>query len=76
MFQAVEKDENYKAIIDAIQRDIDFDDLAKDHPGKEYGKKAWDQLGILDDQPNTLVVYDSNKVVVPKQERRNIIKTL
>ena len=53
------KDENYQAIIGAIKMDTTYEELDRDHPGKDFGKLAWDKLAILDDQPNTLIIYDS-----------------
>ena len=50
--------------------------MDKEHPGKEFGKLDWDKLAIMDELPNTLLIYDSNKVVIPKEERRRMMKIL
>ena len=76
LFTAAESDQDYQSIINAIKRDMVYKNLTKDHPGKHFGKLAWDQLAILDEEPNTLVIFVSNKVVIPKSERSAIMKTL
>ena len=73
MFAAATKDMEYQEIINAIKMDIKFEDLHKDHPGKMF-QKVWDNLAILDEKENTLLIYDSNKVVVPKAMRHSILK--
>ena len=70
------KDKDYEAIIDSIKVDTKYEELGKldnDHPSKDFGKLDCDKL---DDLPNTLIIYDSNKVVVPREERHRIMKLL
>ena len=76
IFAAADKDKEYQAMIEAVKMDVSYKDLDKEHPGKELGKLDWDQLAIMDELPNTLLIYDSNKVVIPKEERRKMMKIL
>ena len=56
--------------------DVSYKDLDKEYPGKELGKHDWDKLAIMDELPNTLLIHDMNKVVIPKEERRRMMKIL
>ena len=69
LLKAAQEGKEYQSIIEAIKIRKEFKALPKDHPGREY-HIVWDHLAIIDDKPNPLLVYDSNKVVVPKKDPR------
>ena len=47
--------------------------LAKNHPVRIY-RKVWDNITTVDDKPNTIMVVDNLKLIVPEECRENIFK--
>ena len=48
----------------------------EDHPGQEFSKDEWARLSILEDQDDTLLIFDSNRILIPRSERRRILEEL
>ena len=71
MLEAVSQDEEYKSVIQAIREDMRYKPLKEKenngHPGREYS---------ADDEPDTLLVYNSNRLVVPRPNRKRVLQLL
>ena len=76
IFEAAEKDKEYQGMIEAVKMDVSYKELDVGHPGREVGKLDWDKLAIMDDLPNTLMIYNSNKVFIPKGKRNKMLELL
>jgi len=76
IFKAAGEDMDYQHMIEAVKMDIAYDDLEEGHPGRELIMKDWHSLAIMDDLPDTLLIYHSNKVFIPKEERKNMLDIL
>ena len=63
-------------MIEAVKMDIAHKDLGVGHPGRDLSMKDWDSLAIMDDLPDTLLIYHSNKVFVPKEQRKKMVDLL
>jgi hypothetical protein len=64
--------------VEALQSDVALADLGPAHPAKEY-KNIWDQLGLLDEEENTLMVIQGdqgNRIVVPQGQQKRLLKLL
>ena len=80
MFQAAKEDEDYKKVVLAIKEDMSHGEIKKKknegHPGREYSRRDWSRLALLDDSEDTLLVYDCNRLVVPRSDRRRVLELL
>ena len=65
-------DKAYQSIIKALLDDVNVNDLPTNHAAKTY-RSIWDDLSVLDD---TLIVFDSSRIVVPKEARPDILEKL
>ena len=78
-FQAADTDDDYLAVVSALEDGLTLRDLPHDHPGREY-KHVWSQLSLVGtgSSPNEmkLIVYDGSRIVVPKACRKDIIQKL
>ena len=66
------KDEEYQALLQAVQQRTSIRDMPETHPARQF-KSVWDDLSIYE---NCLVLYDADRLVVPKLSRKPILKTL
>ena len=76
MFKAVESNELYKQVVKKGRSSAMRDNvirLAKNHPVRIY-RKVWDNITTVDDKPNTIMVVDNLKLIVPEECRENIFK--
>ena len=71
IYDAADNDEDYKAIIDALQAGKLVKNLPQNHPGKLY-RNVWVQLSINDG----LIIKDDKQIVIPKKERSKILEML
>ena len=80
MFQTAKEDGDYKKVVLAIKEETRHEEIKKkknsDHPGREYSSKDWSRLALLDDIEDTLLVYNSNRLVVPRSDRRRVLELL
>ena len=78
IFEAAKNDENYLKMVRDIRRDVDNTEIKKeeDHPGKEFSKDEWSRLSLLEDQDDTLLIFDANRIVIPRSYRREILEGL
>ncbi len=71
---AAEFDEEYQQIVQALKTGKYIHTLIDDHPAKQF-KNIWSELSLLDDSNRTLILFGT-RIVIPKQERKNILKLL
>ena len=78
MFKAVEEDEVYQSVVNRLRSGMTREDvvkLPKGDPARIY-KEVWDKLTTVDDKPNSIMVVDNLRLVVPEQCRPGILKAL
>ena len=78
MFKAAETDDLYRKVVERLQSGMSVDDvnkLPKGDPARIY-KEVWNQLTTVDDKPNTIMVVDNLRLVVPEECRPHILKAL
>ena len=72
MFAAVKEDENYKMVVEKLRKGAtkhDIINLTKPketpgHPARLY-KEVWDELTLVDDKPDTVMIVNNLRLVVP-----------
>jgi hypothetical protein len=74
-FKVAAGDLEYKAVVEAVLRGVAAGDLHPDHPGRAF-KHVWERLGLLDSDDQTLLILDSNRIVVPAVARPEILRLL
>ena len=62
-------------VVDSIRAGIKFEDLAKDHPGREY-KQIWNNMSIIEKDTSQLLTKDGYIIVVPRESRRYCLDQL
>ncbi len=75
LFDSAAEDAIYKKVVAALRSGVDISKLPASHPAHQY-KTVWHQLGLFDDQEDTLVVFDGKKIVVPGKAVPEILKIL
>ena len=78
MFAAVKDDESYKMVVDKLRTGAKKEDIikiTKGHPARDY-KEVWNELTLVDDEPDTIMVMDNLRLVVPEECRGRILKAL
>ena len=69
---AAGKDAEYQEILRAVRKGLKLKELPDGHPARQL-KSVWDSLSTFED---TFVVYDSDRLMVPKACRPAILSTL
>jgi hypothetical protein len=75
IYEEVSSDASYKSSVEALQSDVTLADLDPAHPAREY-QNVWDQLGLLDEEENTLMVMQGSRIIVPQGQWRRLLKLL
>ena len=65
--------DEYKQITEAILNGTDFKQLKSNHPGKPYTQNAH-LISPLTDSPNTLLVINQQRLIVPEGYRKRLIQ--
>jgi hypothetical protein len=69
------KDDDYRQWVKAAAGGVSPKSLPRGHLAREYAG-AWSELSVLDGEDNTLVMFDSRKIVVPAGARDGVLATL
>merc|ERR1712020_310447 len=75
LIQKAKTDEDYMAVVAALREAKDPKNLNATHPAKLYSS-VWGQLSLLDENAETLIVLDSDRIVIPKNARKEILELL
>ena len=78
MFVAVKNDENYRAAMEKLREGATKQEivkLGKGHPARVY-KEVWDELTLVDDEPDTIMIMGNLRLVVPEECRKRILRAL
>ena len=62
-------------MVTAIKEDRKINDLPTEHAAREY-KHVYDELSIIDNEENPLLLYDNQRVVIPKEMRKYVLQYL
>ena len=73
--QAIDEDEAYKQVVDALRHDKKPSVLPPFHPAQQF-KGLWESLSLLDDEPSTMIIFQGNRIVIPKAGRSKILELL
>ena len=57
-------DISYKRMLDALNEGVEFDQLAHDHPLRDYGN-VWTHLALLDTEGGPLITVHGDCIVPP-----------
>lgn len=68
-------DPAYQAVVQALRAGKHPRNLPPSHPARLYGS-VWHKLSLFDDEEDTLLLYDNNRIVVPKLAREEILRLL
>jgi hypothetical protein len=72
LIKEASSDKDYRAIILALSQDKVLKNLPPTHPARQFSS-VWDRLSLFENQ---LLVYDNDRIVVPKAVRQDILKML
>ena len=72
IFDAARADECYQAVVDALLRDTQAENLPPAHPANAY-KSIWQRLSLRYD---SLLVFDAGRIVIPAAVRQQILALL
>jgi len=78
MFKAVEEDEVYQSVVKRLRSGMTQEEvfkLPKGDPARIY-REGWNKLTTVDDKPNSIMVVDNLRLVVPERCRPDILKAL
>jgi transposase InsO family protein len=75
LFDAIVDDQPYKDLIHAIQTDEQVSKLPDTHIAKLFAN-VWNRLSTLDDDAETLIILDNDRIVVPTKARPHILNLL
>ena len=78
MFKAAKEDELYQAVVKKLQSGMTKEEvtkLPKGDPARIY-RELWDRLTTVDDKPDTIMVVDNLRLVVPEGCWEGILKAL
>ena len=75
LFDAADKDQNYKRLIDAHSRSKDISVLPPTHPAKLY-KSIWDELSLIKSNDQSALLVWGSRIIVPDAARRKILDLL
>ncbi len=75
LFDAIRDDDNYQSVISALRSGKSPAQLHASHPAKAFGN-VWDHLSLLDDEKETLIIYDDTRIVVPAAARPEVLRRL
>ena len=60
-------------IVKAIEDQIPFDELRRDHPARNY-KKVYNDISLIkDDKGRSLLTIDGEKMIIPRTKRRMLL---
>ena len=65
-------DVEYQCLVEALKSDVPLNKLPYSHPARLY-KSVWHQLALHD---NALIIYDDQRILVPRAARSDILKLL
>ena len=68
-------DTDYLAVVNALRADKSLKDLPSTHPARLYSS-VWKQLSLLDQNEETLILFNSDRIVIPKVARKEILDLL
>jgi len=71
LYEAVEKDEDYQMILQALTEGKKVNDLPPQHPAKMYAN-IWHDLSIYDG----LIIKSDKQIVIPENDQKRILKLL
>ena len=78
MFAAAANDECYRMAVEKLRggaTKAEIMKITKGHPARIY-KDVWDELTLVDDEPDTIMVLNNMRLVVPEECRGRILKAL
>lgn len=75
IFNAGSADADYKRLAVALLTNDNVQNLPADHPAQAY-KGVWNRLSLLDEEDETLVLLDGNRIIVPPAARKGVLKSL
>ena len=78
MFIAVKEDQTYQMVVERLKSGMTKEEvikLPKGDPAREY-REVWDRLTTIDDKPDTIMLVDNLRLVVPEKCRADILKAL
>ena len=75
---AVQDDIKYKEASLALRQGLSKDDIKRlptEHGARQF-MSIWDHLGVLDDRPDTIMLYEGHRIVVPAGSQQKILQLL
>ena len=75
---AVQDDDKYKEASLAVRQGLSKDDVKRlptEHGARQF-MSVWDYLGVLDDRPDTIMLYEGHRIVVPVGAQQKILQLL
>jgi hypothetical protein len=68
------QEEEYRMLVEAMSSGASPKELPQGHPGRYYAG-VWAQLSLLDGEDDTLVLFDSCKIILPKGARGDVLSS-
>ena len=68
-------DDSYRSIIQALRDGKNPSDLPIMHAAREL-QHVWRYLSLYDDEPDTLILFDDSRVLVPRPAKEDILRLL
>ena len=68
-------DDSYQLILTAVKNKAEVKKLCESHPAHSYGT-IWDTISIVNTEGGDLLVYNSDKIIVPQEARKKILNYL
>ena len=74
----VKQDENNRAAFLALHQGMNKSDVKKlpSAPGAKWHLSVWKHLGIMDDKPDSLMLFEGHCILVPFQAQRKVLHLL
>ena len=78
ILQCAGSDEKYLQAVDACRKRLTKADLKKlptTHGARQYLSK-WDNISVLDDRPDSILLLDLDRIVIPRGAQKDVLKLL